>query len=325
MAGQPYTAYVQQKILAPLEMTQTETTRPHALPAELATGHRSWFGYPVAFTDLYAHATLPSGDLISTAEDMSHYLIAQLNGGRYGDTQILSGQGIAAMHQPAVWEGRGDRYYGMGWITRSLNGIPVVRHDGTSSNFYADALLDPAGRWGVVILLNFNSFNLSGGRIQGLTGGILSLLNEQTPPDLGAMHHPILYSLLLFVCIGAGLLLFWMGRSLWVWRRWQREPNRQPQGWRRGWAIAGPLLPPLLWALLLLVLAPQITYPLAVLRINAPDLGYTLLVSGTVAVLWCMVWIGLNWFGASKRTVLANSSDSAGVTVNTWLDEAPRG
>jgi hypothetical protein len=64
------------------------------------------------------------------------------------------------------------------------------------------------------------------------------------------------------------------------------------------------------------VLEPQITYPLAVLRINAPDLGYTLLVSGTLAVLWCMVWIGLNWFGARWRTVSANGSDSAGVAVN---------
>jgi hypothetical protein len=94
-----------------------------------------------------------------------------------------------------------------------------------------------------------------------------------------------------------------------LWRRWQREPSRQPQGWRRGWAIAGPLLPPLLWALLLFVLVPQITYPVAVLRINAPDLGYTLLVSGTLAVLWCILWIGLNGFGARGRTVSTNAPD----------------
>ena len=33
--------------------------------------------------------SLPSGQLISCAEDMAHYLIAHLNGGRYGDVQIL--------------------------------------------------------------------------------------------------------------------------------------------------------------------------------------------------------------------------------------------
>ena len=57
-------------------------------PPDLATGYRSWFGYPVPFTQWYAHATLPSGNLISTAEEMTHYLIAQLNGGRYGGSKF---------------------------------------------------------------------------------------------------------------------------------------------------------------------------------------------------------------------------------------------
>lgn len=126
------------------------------------------------------------------------------------------------MHKPAVPEGRNDRYYGMGWITRPLNDIPVVRHDGTSANYYADVVLDPTGKWGVVILLNFSSFHMYGGRIQALTGGIMSLLHAQTPPVLPAMHHPIIYPLLLIVLSGTGLLLLWMGRSVWVWQRWQR-------------------------------------------------------------------------------------------------------
>jgi CubicO group peptidase (beta-lactamase class C family) len=317
VAGQPYTAYVQQHILAPLEMAHTETTQPDALPAALATGHQSWFGFPVPFSQVYAHATLPSGDLISTAEDMTHYLIAQLNGGRYGDRQVLSSQGIAAMHQPAVPEGRGDRYYGVGWSTRSLNGIPVVRHDGTSSNFYADAVLDPAGRWGVVILLNFNSFHLYGGRIQALTAGILSLLSKQTPPILPAMHHPIMYPLLMTILLVTGLLLLWMMHSLWVWRHWQRQPARRPQGWRRGLAVGVRLVLPLLWALVLFVLVPQLTYPLAVLRINVPDFGYALLVSGVLGIGWALVWLALVLH--ERRTTQGVAQPSAATLLSSEM------
>ena len=54
------------------------------------------------------------------------------------------------MHDPAIKQGDRDIFYGMGWESRSLNGVPVVRHDGTNANFYADMLLDPQDRWGVV-------------------------------------------------------------------------------------------------------------------------------------------------------------------------------
>ncbi len=306
VASQPYAEYVQQQILRPLAMTRSTTTQPAALPPDLAIGYRSWFGRPVPFTQWYAHASLPSGDLIATAEDMIHYLIVQLNGGRYGEQQVLSPPGIATLHEPAVSEGRGDRFYGMGWISRSLNGIPVVRHDGTSANYYADVVLDPAGKWGVVILLNFNSFHLYGGRIQALSGGILSLLHAQTPPTLPAMHHPLLYPLLLIVLVGTVLLWLWLARTFWLWRRWQRNALQRPQGWRRWVALGAPVALPLLWALLLLVLVPQLTYPLAVLCINIPDFGYTLLVSGAAALLWCLVWIGLNWGDLRQPSVSTN-------------------
>lgn len=316
VAGQPYPRYVQQAILQPLAMTRSTTTQPAALPPDLATGYRSWFGWPVPFTQWYAHAMLPSGDLIATAEDMTHYLIAQLNGGRYGDQRVLSPQGIATLHEPAVPEGRGDRFYGMGWISRSLNDMPVVRHDGTSANYYADVVLDPAGKWGVVILLNFNSFHLYGGRIQALSGGILRLLHNQPPPTLPAMHHPVLYPLLLIVLMGTGLLLLWLVRSFWLWRRWQRNAVQRPQGWRCWVALGAPVALPLLWALLLLVLVPQLTYPLAVLRINIPDFGYTLLGCGVILVLWCCLWVGIHWFGGRRRVATVNPVDRTATPVN---------
>lgn len=305
VAGQPYPAYVQQQILAPLTMTRSETTRPDALPTDLATGYRSWFGFPVPFPQWYAHATLPSGDLISSAEDMAHYLIAQLNGGRYNGTALLSRQGMTVLHQPAAREGDSEKFYGMGWEVRPMNNLSVVRHDGTSANYYADMVLDPAGQSGVIILLNLNSLNMYGGRLHALTGGIMNLLHGQTPPVLPAMHHPILYPAMLVILIMTVLLIVWMVRMVRAWRRWQRQPAQRPQGWRQVGAVGLPLVLPLGWGLLLFVGIPQVLYPLSVLRINVPDFGYAMLVSGALAVLWCIGWAGLNWLGGRRHAVPA--------------------
>ena len=38
---------------------------------------------------------------------------------------------------------------------------------------------------------------------------------------------------------------------------------------------------------------PQARYPLSVMRINIPDFGYTVLVSGALALSWSVVWTGL--------------------------------
>jgi CubicO group peptidase (beta-lactamase class C family) len=293
VSGQPYTEYVQQHILIPLAMNHSETTRPTALPSELATGYRSWFGFPVPFTQWFAHAMLPSGDLISSAEEMTHYLIAQLNDGNYKDTAILSPQGIAMLHQPAVREGDSEKFYGMGWEVRPMNDLTVVRHGGTSANYYSDVVLDPAERWGIVILLNVNSLNLYGGRLQALTSGVLSLLHGKTPAVLPGMHHPILYPTMLVILVITGLLLLWMAWMVLAWRRWRTQRTQRPQGWRWVVSVALPLVLPLGWALLLLIGVPQMLYPLSVLRINVPDLGYSVLVSSALALGWCVVWAAL--------------------------------
>ena len=55
-----------------------------------ASGHRWWFGIPFSVTLPYNRSELPAGYIISSAEDISHFLIAQMNGGRYRDSSVLS-------------------------------------------------------------------------------------------------------------------------------------------------------------------------------------------------------------------------------------------
>ena len=75
-------------IFNPLDMRHSYPAKEAAQQNGLAMGYRYWFGHPFPAAHLSSPAgSLPSGQLISSAEDMAHYLIANLNGGRYGGTQ----------------------------------------------------------------------------------------------------------------------------------------------------------------------------------------------------------------------------------------------
>jgi CubicO group peptidase (beta-lactamase class C family) len=95
VSGQTYEQYVEQHILAPLDMRRTFMSQSAAQPHGLATGYRFWFGVPVATDLTYSRAFASAGGLVSTSEDLAHYVVAQLNGGRYLDASLLSSAGVA--------------------------------------------------------------------------------------------------------------------------------------------------------------------------------------------------------------------------------------
>jgi CubicO group peptidase (beta-lactamase class C family) len=313
VAGQSYESYVQERIFAPLDMSHSFTDQTDAQRHGLATGHRSWFGYPMRFDAPYSRAAMPSSYLISSAQDMTHYLSAQLNAGRYGGGSVLSPEGVAAMHRPAVREGDKDIFYGMGWERRSTpSGLPVIQHDGTNSNFYADMVLEPEGRWGVVILANVNSFNLNGGRLQGLSSGVISLLHGQTPPDVPMPHHPIFASAMLLVAVVAVLQLLGIVRSVVLLRRWRTQHNRRPRR-RRAVAlrVGLPLVSNVGWGLFMLIGFPQLLYPLSPILLIVPDLGYLVVVSGVVALSWGFVRTVLAYFALRQSSTPKATEASA--------------
>ena len=85
---------------------------------------------------------------------MTHYLIAQLNGGRYRKASVLSPAGVRALHRPAVATPKAGTSYGMGWFVGPVNGIPAIHHQGETFNFHANAVLVPESQSGVVVLMN---------------------------------------------------------------------------------------------------------------------------------------------------------------------------
>jgi CubicO group peptidase (beta-lactamase class C family) len=90
VSRQAYEAYLQQHVLDPLDMRRSLMSQAAAQEYGLASGYQFWFGVPVATNLTYSRAFRSTGGLISTAEDLSHYLVAHLNDGQYAGASVLS-------------------------------------------------------------------------------------------------------------------------------------------------------------------------------------------------------------------------------------------
>ena len=154
VAGQSFADYIQQQVFAPLQMHHSFTSAQEAQRDGLAQEYQWLFGLAVPAQSHYTPSQLPSGYLMSSAEDMCNFLIAQMNEGRFGATSILSPAGIAAMHAPGVPTEDGSEKYGLGWVTGSIGGGPVVHHDGGPPNARTFLFMEPGTRRGAVLLFN---------------------------------------------------------------------------------------------------------------------------------------------------------------------------
>ena len=159
-SGESYADYIQKHIYAPLDMLHSHTSKAAAQQDNLAVGHQQWFGFPIAVPNLAVPiGSLASGQLISSVEDIGHYLIAQLNEGEYAGVQILSPEGIAQMHQPAAdisVAGMGMGNYGMGWFSKEFSQGQLVFHYGEVPDYFAYMACLPEQNRAMVLLVNTN-------------------------------------------------------------------------------------------------------------------------------------------------------------------------
>lgn len=149
VSGTSYETYLQHHVLDPLQMKRSFVSREQAKAAGLAQGHQSWFGVPTHVDLPPHHAAFAAGYLVSSADDMTHYLIAQSNGGHYNGVSVLSSQGIDTMHTFAPGSS-----YAMGWSKFSQNGETILYHNGDTLDSHSEMFIAPSQRWGIVMLLN---------------------------------------------------------------------------------------------------------------------------------------------------------------------------
>jgi CubicO group peptidase (beta-lactamase class C family) len=165
-SGKTWEQFVKERIFDPLQMSSTSYSIADMLK-------RPEFG--VGFTerrdsfDLYRipyyediSGVAPCGAIVSNIEDMSHWLIALMNQGKYNDRQVLPAEVLKATLQPAIalpntaletrgWSEILNAAYGMGRQTASYRGHLITMHGGDLPGFHTQVSYMPQDHIGVIV------------------------------------------------------------------------------------------------------------------------------------------------------------------------------
>ena len=244
VSGQSYADYVTEHIFEPLGMTDSYADKEDALEAGLAQGHSKLFGFPVARRPIFRAHLLGAGYIVSTARDLSRFLIAIDNGGVSGGARILSPDSVALMALPPA-QVPGSTY-GMGWSAGSHRGEPIGGHGGSDEVYSCQTALLTEKHRGYALLMNEQ--HLIDGMVASsqLQIGLRDLLIGRQP-DEGGISMKLVGIVILAVFL---IVLVSTVRSFARMRGWSREA-RSLTARQIAWRIAPHLLVP---ALTLIVL-----------------------------------------------------------------------
>jgi CubicO group peptidase (beta-lactamase class C family) len=166
VSGEPWPVFVEERILAPLGMTETLTSTSRlAGRSNVATPHNERDGVMVGYPWYSWDAMAAGGGIISSAADMARWLRLQLGRGMIDSLRLFSEAQSAAMwtpHNPrSIGEEARQRFpsthfraYALGWEVMDYLGRMVVRHGGAYDGMYSRVALVPEEGLGVVILTN---------------------------------------------------------------------------------------------------------------------------------------------------------------------------
>ncbi|HUP17492.1 MAG TPA: serine hydrolase domain-containing protein [Acidimicrobiia bacterium] len=226
VSGVGYGEFVEQEIFGPLGMDNSFSEYALAQANGLATGTITVFGLPVDLSQTAFPGSVPDGYLISTAADMAEYARFQMGDGSSNGRRLLSAGNMAMMHTPAIAAEGGQHldHYAMGWRTGSIDGQPLISHDGNTFGFHANVALLPDIGGAVVVLMARNG-GLS--MVTGPENAGLEALAGETPGV--SRSYTIAWivadSVLGLVVLGSVVSLVLRRR------RWREVPRRAPRRW----------------------------------------------------------------------------------------------
>ncbi len=167
-SGKTWEDFVRERIFAPLDMTSTvytvgemEKAADHAVPFTEKRDSFELYEIPI-----YAEqgGVAPCGAIISNIRDMSHWLTALMNEGKYQGKQILPADVLKATLEPAIGlpntmaEARGywellNSAYGMARETVSYRGHLLTSHGGDLPGLHSQVSFLPKERLGVIVFV----------------------------------------------------------------------------------------------------------------------------------------------------------------------------
>jgi CubicO group peptidase (beta-lactamase class C family) len=149
---QPYTQYLQDNVLRPLQLDSSAFLPLPAITAKLAKGYMWNYDGKVFRAPTFELGTGPAGNLYSNVIDQARFLSWIFTGGRGANGSVLKSETLAQMFLPQS-PGSG---YGIGFALLNLDGIKMVGHRGGVYGFSTEMLAMPEEKLGVVTITNMD-------------------------------------------------------------------------------------------------------------------------------------------------------------------------
>jgi CubicO group peptidase (beta-lactamase class C family) len=168
VSGKTWAEYIKENIFTPLEMTNSlALSKDIKTASNKATAHTVAQGVlktiPYGNIDNLAAA----GSISSSINDMSHWVMVQLNKGKYNDKQVIPAEALMQTWTPHSILGNGGHpynkshfsLYGLGWFLKEYSGRQIVSHTGGVNGFVTSVTLVPEEKLGIIVLTNTDANN----------------------------------------------------------------------------------------------------------------------------------------------------------------------
>ena len=161
--------FVKQKIFEPLDMKNTlALSKDFPNAVNKCSPYTMQDGKIVKIPFCYIDNLAPAGSIGSSVNDMSHWVMMQLNNGKYNNKQVVPAAAIAETRTPASILGNSRplyneghfSLYGLGWFLQEYCGKEIISHTGGVNGFVTSVTLIPEEKLGIIVFTNTdqNSF-----------------------------------------------------------------------------------------------------------------------------------------------------------------------
>jgi CubicO group peptidase (beta-lactamase class C family) len=171
VAHSTWDEFTQSRLLAPLGMTESDTSAVEAQKAaDYATPHEqdpdgSVKVVPWRNIDMVG----PAGSINSSARDMAKWITFQLGDGTYQGKRLISAENMPEMHTAQTLLSPDDEIskiffpdsmqlsYGLGWFVQDYRGHQLILHAGDIDGFATMVVLIPEIHTGYFVVINLSS------------------------------------------------------------------------------------------------------------------------------------------------------------------------
>ena len=163
VTGMQWEDFIKAKIFLPLDMKNTlALSKDFANAPNKCSPYTKAEGKLVKIPFCFIDNLAPAGSIGSSVNDMSHWVMMQLDNGKYNGKEVVPSSAIVQTRTPHSILGNGGTVfneghfslYGLGWSLQEYCGRKNVSHTGGVNGFVTSVTIMPEEKLGIIVFTN---------------------------------------------------------------------------------------------------------------------------------------------------------------------------